>query len=361
MNAARLKVIVAENGVIGALVLLVVVLTVLNPRFLTGNNVVTIIEQIAEVGLVALPLAFLLMSGSIDLSVGSIASLAAVTFAQVAVATDNLAAAIAAALGVGLAVGALNGLLVAYGRLNAFVVTLGGLNAYGGLALFVTDGRTIAGLPAQSREIGQLGIGPFSFPVLILVLALVVAWVVLNRTAFGKHVLATGGNPRAAFLMGVDTRAVHFRLFVASGVTAALAGVLLATKLQAAAPTVGSGMEMNALTMVLLGAVAFEGGKGRIAGIIAGLLFVGALRNGLVILGVSQFLQTVVVGLTLVLAISLDSTVQRVVRRAWTTISTTSAPPSRGEDGPGDDPGGTPAREPGADGAEPRTDLTVKA
>ncbi len=359
MTVSRLKVLVAENGVVGALVVLVAVLTAINPRFLTTSNVVTIVEQVAEVGLVALPLAFLLMSGSIDLSVGAVASLSAVTFAQVAVATGSVPAGIAAALGVGLVTGVVNGLLVSYLGLNAFVVTLGAMNVWGGTALFVTGGRTVVGLPAASRELGQAGAGPFSLPVVVLVLALAVAWVVLNRTAFGKHVLATGGNARAAFLMGVDTRAVRFRLFVASGLVAAVAGVLLATKLQAAAPAIGSGMEMNALTMVLLGAVAFEGGKGRIAGIVAGLLFVGALRNGLVILGVSQFLQTVVVGLTLILAISLDTTVQRVVGRAWTSISkdATGTPPSP----PG--PTGTPGSPGPAGGASPRPDdlHTVKA
>lgn len=326
MNAARLKVVLAENGIVGALVVLVAVLTIMNPRFLSANNTVTIIEQIAEVGLVALPLALLIMSGSIDLSVGAVASLAAVTFAQVSIATDNIWAGIVTALAVGLVVGALNGMLVAYGGLNAFVITLGAMHVWGGVALFITDGRTVVGLPPQSREVSQFGFGMLNLPIFILLVAVGCAWLVLNRTAFGKHVLATGGNSRAAFLMGVNTRAVRLKLFTASGGIAAVAGILLATKLQAAAPTIGNGMEMNALTMVLLGGIAFEGGKGRISGLLAGVLFVGALRNGLVILGVSQFLQTVVIGSTLILAISMDKTVQKILSRAWSSTAKAAAP-----------------------------------
>ena len=145
-------------------------------------------------------------------------------------------------------------------------------------------------------------------------------WFLLNRRPFGREVLAIGGNERAAYLMGVRVRSVRMRLFVFTGMLAALAGIMLAAKLQAATPTVGVGMEVQALTVVLLGGVAFEGGIGRISGVVLGLLFVGVLRNGLVIAGVSQFLQTILIGLTLVVAVALDSSIQRIVRASWTRI-----------------------------------------
>jgi len=320
MNAARVKILLAENTAIITFLLLVITLSILSPRFLSVNNALTIAQQVAEIGLIALPLALLVMSGSIDLSVGAIASLGAVTSALVATETENLALGIVAGIAVGLLAGAINGLLVAYAGLNPLVVTLGFMNVWGGAALFLTNGKTVTGFPAGARDLASFHLGPLSFQMLVLLAATVIAWFLLNRRPFGRQVLATGGNAKAAYLMGVNVRWVHLRLFLVSGACAALAGILVSMKLQAAAPTLGTGMEFSALTVVLLGGVAFEGGKGKISGVIAGLLFVGALRNGLVILGVSQFLQTVFIGLTLVLAISLDKTIQQVLKRAWTNL-----------------------------------------
>ena len=320
MNASRIKILLAENTAIITLLLLVITLSILSPRFLSVNNALTIAQQVAEIGLIALPLAFLVMSGSIDLSVGAVASLGAVTSGMVASETDNLWLGIAAGLVVGAITGAVNGFLIAYAGLNPLVVTLGFMSVWGGLALFLTSGKTVTGFPADARALSSFHLGPLSFQMIVLIAAAALAWFVLNRRPFGRQVLATGGNAKAAYLMGVNVRWVHMRLFLVTGVCAALAGILVSMKLQAAAPTMGTGMEFSALTVVLLGGVAFEGGKGKVSGVIAGLFFVGALRNGLVILGVSQFLQTVFVGLTLILAISLDKTIQQVLKRAWTNL-----------------------------------------
>lgn len=320
MNASRIKILLAENTAIITLILLIITLSILSPRFLSVNNALTIAQQVAEIGLIALPLAFLVMSGSIDLSVGAVASLGAVTSGLVSSETDNLWLGIAAGLAVGAVTGAINGLLVAYAGLNPLVVTLGFMSVWGGLALFLTSGKTVTGFPADARALSSFHLGPLSFQMIVLIAAAALAWFVLNRRPFGRQVLATGGNAKAAYLMGVNVRWVHLRLFLVTGVCAALAGILVSMKLQAAAPTMGTGMEFSALTVVLLGGVAFEGGKGKVSGVIAGLFFVGALRNGLVILGVSQFLQTVFVGLTLILAISLDKTIQSVLKRAWTNL-----------------------------------------
>lgn len=320
MNTARIKILLAENTAIITFLLLIAVLSILSPRFFSGTNAVTIAQQVAEIGLIALPLAFLVMSGSIDLSVGSIASLGAVTSGLVSTGTGSLWLGIMSGLAVGLLAGAVNGFLIAYAGLNPLVVTLGFMNVWGGAALFLTNGKTVTGFPPEARSLSSFHIGPLSFQMIVLIVAIVIAWYVLNRRPFGRQVLATGGNAKAAYLMGVNVKWVHMRLFLVSGFAAAFAGILVSMKLQAAAPTMGTGMEFSALTVVLLGGVAFEGGKGKVSGVIAGLLFVGALRNGLVILGVSQFLQTVFIGLTLVLAISLDKTIQQVLKRAWTNL-----------------------------------------
>lgn len=316
----RLKIFVAQNSTFIALLVLIAFFAAMNPRFFTLGNGQTILLQIAELGLIALPLAFLVMAGTLDLSVGSVASLAAVVSAMVMVGTGNVLLGFLAAIGVGLVAGALNGLLVAYFKLNALVITLGFLSVWGGLALFLTNGATITGFPEAFTSLGTMTFGPISLQIIVLALFTFGAWYLLNRMPLGRNVLAIGGNSRAAHLMGINVQRTQFLLFVLTSVAAGIAGVLLAAKLHSAPPTVGSGMEIQALTVVLLGGVALEGGSGRITGVIAGLLFVGVLRNGLVIMGVSQFLQTILIGATLVVAVLLDGSVQRLLKRTWNNL-----------------------------------------
>ena len=322
MNSAKLQILLAKNGAIVALVLLVAVFTMLNPRFAQPANLTTIVLSMAEIGIIAIPLAFLVMSGSIDLSVGSVASLGSVICGIVATDTGNIWLGILAGAASGILTGGITGILVEHLRLNPLVVTLGLLNVWAGLALFLTNGRTITGLPAESRTLAGFSLfGVVPLPMLLLIVATIAAWYVLNHRPFGRQLLAAGGNQRAAFLMGINVRSVRLRLFVLAGFAASFAGALMTLKLQAGSPTTGSGLEFSALTVVLLGGVAVAGGAGRISGVIAGLLFVGVLRNGLVILGVSQFLQTMIVGLTLVVAISLDESLQRVLKSAWNNLA----------------------------------------
>ncbi|MBL3699209.1 ABC transporter permease [Leucobacter luti] len=317
----RLKIFVAQNSTFIALLALIAFFAIMNPRFFTFNNGQTILLQIAELGLIALPLAFLVMSGTLDLSVGSVASLSAIVSATVMVGTGSALLGFAAAIGVGVIAGALNGFLVAYLKLNALVITLGFLSVWGGLALFLTDGATVTGFPESFTALGTQTFGPISLQVIILILFTAGAWYMLNRMPVGRNMLAIGGNSRAAHLMGINVQRTQFLLFVLTSVSAAIAGVLLSAKLHSAPPTVGTGMEIQALTVVLLGGVALEGGAGRISGVIAGLLFVGVLRNGLVIMGVSQFLQTILIGATLVVAVVLDGSVQRLLKRSWNNLS----------------------------------------
>lgn len=317
----RLKIYLAQNGAFLALLVLIAFFAASSPRFLSLANGRTILLQVAELGLIALPLAFLVMAGTLDLSVGSVASLSAVVTASVMVETQSSALGFVTAVAVGAVTGALNGLLIAYFRLNPLVITLGFLSVWGGLALFMTDGTTLVGFPEAFKQLGTLTFGPVPFQIVVLAAGVALAWWVLNRSSFGRNVLAVGGNRRAAHLMGIDVARTQFLLFVITGVCASLSGVLLSAKLQSAPPTVGSSMEIQALTVVLLGGVALEGGVGRISGVLAGLLFVGVLRNGLVIMGVSQFLQTILVGATLVIAVLLDGSVQRLVKRSWGRVT----------------------------------------
>jgi ribose transport system permease protein len=321
-NSGKVKIFLARNGIYVALVLLIAFFTSINPNFLSFGNAQNVLLQAVELGLVALPLALLVMSGSVDLSVGAVASAGAVTAGLVMSATGSTLLGIGAGLAFGILAGAINGFLVSYLGLNPIVVTLGFLSVWGGFALLITGGKTItrAALPEDFRAIGTATVGPIPIQIVILVLAVAVAWYLLNRNRVGKQILAIGGNKRSAFLMGLKVRRVQFGLFVVSGFFASFAGILLSAKVQSASPTIGSGMELEALTVVLLGGVAFEGGVGRISGVVAGLLFFRVLRNGLVFLQASPFLQTIIVGLTLVIAVALDSSIQKIVKRSWAQV-----------------------------------------
>ncbi|OJU70153.1 MAG: ribose ABC transporter permease [Microbacterium sp. 70-38] len=307
----------AQNGVFAALVVLVVIFSLINPNFFSVGNGQTVLSQIAELGIICLPVAFVVMMGCADLSVGAIASCSAVIAGGVMTSSGNALLGVAAGFAFGLVAGAINGFLVASLNLNTFVVTLGFLSVWGGLALLLTNGATITGLPSAFTDFAQINFFGVKIQIVLLVLAAVVAWYVLNRTGAGKQILAIGSNKRAAHLMGVQVRRTRVLVFVITGALSAVSGMMLAAKLTAVSPTLGSGMELSALTVVLLGGVAFEGGVGRISGVITGLLFIGVLKDGLIITGVSAFLQTVLVGLTLVLAVAMDKSIQRAVKSAW--------------------------------------------
>lgn len=318
-RTTSITLLLARNGIFAALVLLVALLAMMNPNFFTLGNAQNILMQSTELGLIVIPLAFLVMSGSLDLSVGSVASAAAVTSALAMSMTGSTALGLVVALVLGAIAGALNGFLIAYLKLNPIVVTLGFLSMWAGFAQLVTGGKTVprSALPEDFRAIGTLTIGPVPVQIVLLVLAVALGWYFLRRNRIGKEVLAIGGNERAAHLMGVNVHRRRFELFVASGIAAAVVGVMLTAKVQSASPVIGAGMELQALTVVLLGGVAFEGGTGRISGVIAGLLFFKVLSNGLVFLQVSPFVQTIIVGATLVVAVALDSSIQRMLKRAW--------------------------------------------
>lgn len=334
MFVQKLKIGLAQNGAWIALLVVVVIFSAVNPRFLTVGNFEAIIRQVAELGLIALALGFVIMSASIDLSVGSIASLAAVVSAITMIESGSMILGLLAGLLVGLLAGALNGLLISILGFNPIVITLGFLAAWSGLALYLTNGKTLVGLPEEFGAVFGWKLGPLSTSVLVLVVAIVLGWYLLNHRPAGRWVLGVGENDRSAFLMGIPVKRTRFVLFVISGVVAALAGILIMGKLQAAPPAVGSGMELGALTVVLLGGVGFAGGSGRVGGIIAGLLLVGTLRNGLVIAGVSQFLQEVAVGLTLVVAIALDGTLMKIITSSWNQLGKESLQPSARDEDP---------------------------
>lgn len=329
MNARAIILLAARNGTWVGSLLLILLFYSWNPNFLSLANVGNIGEALAPLGIVAIPLALLVISGGVDLSVGSIASLSGVVMALVMISTGSPLLGIAAGFGVGLVAGTVNGLLISYFNFNSIVITLGALSVWGGMALYLTGGRTVAGLPKEFTMLGSIRIWGISLDVFVLILAIIYGFVMLNILPYGRKLRAVGGSNRAAFLMGVPVKRVQLLMFVQVGVAASIAGLILVAKLASATPITGQGLEITALTVVLLGGVAFTGGVGRISGVLAGLVFVGLLRNGLVFMGTSQFLQQILIGFTLIAAVVFDETVRRLSNNPWrwrksTTTTTTT-------------------------------------
>lgn len=308
---------VARNGTFFGAILLALFFYCSNTNFLSFNNLRNIGEALSALGVVAIPLSMLVISGAVDLSVGSVASLSGVVAATVMMSTGSVVLGIVAGLAVGLAAGTINGILVSYWKFNPIVVTLGALSVWGGMALQITAGRTIAGLPEAFTNLSLIRFANVPLEIFILAGAIVYGVVVLGYAPYGRRLQAIGGSNRAAFLMGVPVERVQFWMFLQVGFASSLAGIMLASKLAAATPVTGQGLELNALTVVLLGGVAFAGGIGRMSGVLAGLLFVGVLRNGLLFMNTSQFLQQVLVGLTLIVAIVFDESIRKFARAGW--------------------------------------------
>lgn len=305
-----------QNGVLFALIAMCFYFATQSDRFLTRGNINIILLQVAVTGIIAVPAAMLILSGYVDLAVGSVMVLSLAVFGQVVESGASEALAFCAALLVGTAWGLATGFFVSVLGFSPIVVTLGGLAAARGLAQVISDAITVSGF---SDTFGQLGTGRwFDTPIPIFVAAAVFAlgFYVWNATATGRHLAAIGSDEIAARAMGVRTRRIPFILYGVSGLAAAVGGLIVTAQLDGASMSIGQGEELIVLTAVLLGGVSFKGGRGSLFGVLTGLLFLGALRNGLILLRVDTFWQQVAVGGALFFAAALDVIYQRLERLA---------------------------------------------
>jgi erythritol transport system permease protein len=307
-----------------ALVLLSVAFSLLSPEFLTTGNLAILVKHVAINAILAIGMTFVILSGGIDLSVGSVAGLCGIV-AGLLISRGLVLPAfgvaiffhawvvIGIALAVGMAAGAVNGLLVARLGVAPFIATLGSLYVARGAALLVSDGATFPNL-AGSEALGNTGFTTLGtadllgLPIVVWLMAALagVAMFVARYTPFGRRVYAVGGNERAALLAGVRVTRVKLLVYVISGGCAALVGLVIAAQLGAAHPATGQTFELNAIAAVVLGGTSLMGGRGTIGGTLIGAFVIGVLADGLVLLGVSEFWQMVIKGLVIVLAVILD-------------------------------------------------------
>lgn len=302
------RIVSGSGGPLLGLIGLILVFSLTTPGFLTGNNLINIVDQVTVLGILAIGATAVIISGGIDLSVGSVLALSAMVLGWLShEAGVPMVVAMLAAVAVGALAGLCNGLGVTLAGLPPFIATLAMMSIARGLANMTTDGQQIVGFPewyyalASSRYFGFLSVTVFIF-----VLLAIIAGVVMKYRAAGRKIYAIGGNAEVARLAGVKVRQVTTWTYVAAGALAGVAAIVYTSRLDAAQPTAGTGYELDVIAAVVIGGASLAGGTGRITGTIIGVLIIGVLRNGLNLLGVSPFLQLVVIGSVIAFAVATD-------------------------------------------------------
>ncbi len=298
-------------GTVIGLAALCAVLWALTPYFLTVSNLLNIAQQTSINAIVAVGMTFVIISGGIDLSVGSIVALSGVVLGTLLQAGQPLPIAVSAAIAAGVACGLVNGALVSVGGLPPFIATLGMMSVARGAALVFTEGRPVSGFDEGFRSLATGSIGFIPAPVAVMILVYAVAQLVLTRTTFGRYVYAIGGNEEATRLSGVAVRFHKTTIYGVSGLMSAVAAIVLTARLNSAQPIAGMMYELDAIAATVIGGTSLMGGEGTLAGTLVGALIMGVLRNGLNLLGVSSFLQQIVIGAVIVVAVLVDTILKR--------------------------------------------------
>jgi erythritol transport system permease protein len=330
-SSVRILLFALKARAIFVLMALLVLFSILAPSFLTANNFAILSKHVAISAILAIGMTFVVLTGGIDLSVGSLAGLGGMVAGYlltqgIVIRGVNhyppVAVVILATIAVCVVVGLLNGWLVAKAGVAPFIATLGTLYIARGTALLISNGKTFPNLGGQELRgntgfphLGQSSFLHIPLPVWIMLVFFALAWLVAVKTPLGRHIYAVGGNERAARLAGIRVPRVKIFTYVASSICAALVGLIIASQLEAAHPATGESFELNAIAAVVLGGTSLMGGRGSIPGSLIGAFVIGVLSDGLVMLGVSEFWQMVIKGTVIVLAVAVDQLQTRLQSR----------------------------------------------
>ncbi|MGL4910919.1 MAG: ribose ABC transporter permease [Romboutsia sp.] len=303
------ELIVKYKSLIG-LVLLIAVVSILSPSFLSTKNIFNILRQTSVNAIIAAGMTFVILTGGIDLSVGSTLAISGAICATLLVSGQSIIVGVFAAIIIGALVGFLNGFIISKGKLQPFIATLATMTVLRGLTLVFTDGKPITlGSSDLAINFGKIGGGVIfgiPTPAIIMVLIFVLCAYVLNNTKMGRYTYALGSNEEATKLSGLNTDKIKIWVYTISGILSAVAGIIITSRLYSAGPTAGTGYELDAIAAVVLGGTSLTGGKGKISGTIIGALIIGVLSNALNILDVSSYYQMMVKGAVILLAVLLD-------------------------------------------------------
>ena len=292
-----------ESGIVVALVMMIIVFSLIDPIYLSSSNIVDIVKQSTINGLLGIGITLALITGGIDLSIGSTFAIVIVSVGKLLVSGVNPFLAFAIGIILGFSLGIVNGILVAKVKLQPFIATLGTMSIYRGVAYIITGGWPVLDIPENFRKAldGDIfGVIPSS--VVLLFVVGIIIWIILKYTRFGNYIYALGSNEEATKLSGVNVDFNKMMAYAICGVGAALAGMVLLARLGTGEPTAGQGYELNAIAAAAVGGTSLMGGKGTMLGTILGTILLSALRVGLIVVGVDSFWQYIATGIIIVIA-----------------------------------------------------------
>lgn len=299
--------LVKDKAIWLVFVILFVGFTIANPRFTTPSNLLTIARQVSMYGIASIGMTFVILLGGIDLATGSIITFTNIFCAWMMVHLGmNMWLAILIALIAATFIGTINGFMVSTVRIPALIATFATQTIFEGAAYLLCGGTPVNGFTKWFKVIGQGYAGPIPVPVIIMAVCFVLGSFILNKTYFGRYFYAVGGNEEAARLSGIRVGRVKYLVYSLSGLFAGLAGIVMLSRTNSGQPTAGKGYEFDVITCVVLGGVSVTGGYGKLSNVLAGVLIIGALTNGMVLLNVSSYVQLVVKGIVLALAVGFD-------------------------------------------------------
>ncbi len=300
------KHILKTYGIFLAFLLICIILAILSPVFLRWNNILNVIRQSSIYGVMAVGMTFVILSGGIDLSVGSVLALSGIIAAGAATAGVGLFGIVALGLLVGVLCGLFNGLMITLGKITPFVITLGMMSIARGLTLIYSGGRPISGFEGAFRFIGGGSVLGIPFPIVILAVTVLIGWLVLTQTRLGRYTYAIGGNEETVKLSGINSNFYKTMVYVISGLTSAMSALILTSRLNSGGPNVGQAYELDVIAAVVIGGTSLSGGRGSVWGTLVGALMISVINNGMNLLGINPFFQLVVKGVIIIGAVFLD-------------------------------------------------------
>lgn len=298
---------IKDKAIWAVFIVLFIGFSIANPRFIEANNLFNIARQVSMYGIASIGMTFVILIAGIDLSTGSVITLVNIICAWFMVNMGmNMWLAVICSLVISTLVGVLNGLMVSTIGIPAIIATFATQTVVEGCAFLLSGGKPIFGFDEGFKMLGQGYIGPIPIPVIVMVVCFAIGSFILNKTYFGRYFYAVGGNEEAARLSGIRVGQVKYLIYALSGFFAGLAGVVLLSRTNSGQTTAGKGYEFDVITCVVLGGVSVSGGYGKFSNVVAGVLIIGALTNGMILMNVSSYMQMIVKGVILALAVGFD-------------------------------------------------------
>lgn len=313
MKSRNLVAVGLDYGIVAILLLLVIVFTAASPNFMNIGTIFTILKQVAITGIISVGMTIVMLTGGIDLSVGSIAGVSSVTAAILMMSKVPMPIACLITVAIALLYGTFSGVLIAKLKMPPLIATLGMMTALRGMAFIVTNGLPVFGFSPTFGDFAQGSLWIIPYPVILLALIFVIVKFILDRTTFGRYIYGVGGNEEASRLSGVSVTRIKIMAYAASGFLAGIAGLVLLSRTNSGQPSAGTGYEMDAITAVVLGGVSLTGGEGRISLVMVGVLIMGTLTTGMLMCNINDYVQQLVQGLVLIAAVAFSS-VSRNIR-----------------------------------------------